>query len=88
MYTCTFRHTCVMYTHTRVMYTHTRVMYTHTHVMYTQTYPDVGHAHHATAVIHVMFEVHLYIFKYECEGARGVDDVMEGHYVSMFQVLQ
>ena len=51
-------------------------------------YLDVGHAHHATAVVHVHLEVHLHILKDEGEGTRGVDDVMEGDYVGMFEVLE
>ena len=51
-------------------------------------YLDVGHAHHATAVVHVLFEVHLDILEDEGERARGVDDVMEGDNVGVLQVFE
>ena len=52
------------------------------------TYLHVCHAHHPAAVVHVLFEVHFNVLKDEGEGARGVDDVVQHHNVSMLEVLQ
>lgn len=51
-------------------------------------YLYISNAHHATTVVHVLFEVHLHILKDEREGAWGVDDVVQSNYVGVLEVLQ
>lgn len=53
-----------------------------------RTYLHICHAHHSTAVVHVLLEVHFNVFKDEGEGAGGVDDVVQRYNVSMLEVLQ
>ncbi len=55
---------------------------------WTATHPDIGHAHHPTAVVHVLLHIHLHTLKDEREGFLCVDDVMEQDNVGMLQVLQ
>ncbi len=51
------------------------------------THSDIVHAHHPRAVVHVLFQVSVHVFKYQREGDVCVDDVMEQHNVGMLQVL-
>ena len=49
---------------------------------------DIDHAHHATAVVHVLLEIHFSVLEDERERPRRVDDVVQGDDVGVLQVLQ